>query len=149
MSDEHVLDLAATASREALYAALQAAQLVIVELAGSAGRLDQLAAFEAPVRRALRVGSTIGSPADLAARAAGDQTGHGDVAEALRRPAGCVVRDEHPPHGKCPGYEASGSHRLVPSERHGCEFEVGIGGALCGQPADSAVHQGWSTPLWT
>lgn len=87
MSDSQpILNVAAGASREALFAALQASQLVVVELLAAAGRIGELAEFEAPVRRALRVGDAIGSPADLADRAAGGTTGHDEVHAALRRP---------------------------------------------------------------
>lgn len=83
-----VLDVAKSADREALYAALQAALVVVVALAGDAGRISQMEAFEAPVRRALALGDTLGSPLDLADRAAGNRTGHDQVAEALRQPRG-------------------------------------------------------------
>lgn len=89
-STGHMLDAASRADREALFAALQAAQLVIVELASAAGRIDQLPAFEVPVMRALRIGAPLMSPEDLAARAAGDHTGFGIVAEALRQPRTAV-----------------------------------------------------------
>lgn len=83
-----MLDVAAAADREALFAALQASLAVLVALAGDAGRLHQLEAFYAPIRRALALGDTLGSPADLAARNAGNRTGHDQVAEALRQPRG-------------------------------------------------------------
>jgi hypothetical protein len=85
VSDEPgVLDVAASADRAALYAALQASLLVITDVLIEVGRIDLVPVAEAPVRRALRIGQCIGSDADLAARAAGDQTGHGMVARALR-----------------------------------------------------------------
>lgn len=87
-----VLDEAAAADREALFAALQAALAVVVALAGDAGRISQMEAFEAPVRRALKLGDTLGSPLDLADRAAGNHTGHEQVAEALRQPRGPMIR---------------------------------------------------------
>lgn len=93
MRTGEVLDAAAEADRSALFAALQAACLVIIDLAGDAGRIGQLEEFYAPIRRALRVGAPLGSPADLAARDAGDHTEHARVSAALRLPApGTVLR---------------------------------------------------------
>ena len=80
-----MLDVAAEANREALYAGLQASLIVITDLLIQAGRIDLIPLAEAPVRRALRIGACIGSDADLAARAAGDPTMHGAVAAALRQ----------------------------------------------------------------
>lgn len=86
----NVLDLAAGADRDALFAAVQAAVIVITSLADSAGRVGQMPEFEAPIRRALELGAPLLSAADLADRDAGGSTGHDRVAAALRQPAGRV-----------------------------------------------------------
>lgn len=83
-NDRHVMDVAAEADREALYAGLQASLIVITEILFRVGRIDLIPMAEAPVRRALRIGACIGSDADLAARAAGDPTMHGAVGAELR-----------------------------------------------------------------
>jgi hypothetical protein len=79
-----IMDLAQASDGRALFAALQAALLVITEMTDAAGKWDQLEELTIPIVRALRVGDALGSNADLAARDAGVTTGHDRVREALR-----------------------------------------------------------------